>query len=142
MDWPQLREEVRVAAARVGGLLRAFPDGSVPLARVTWSVAETGAHLVGLPGRYLRMASAPTPFPVSLAEENQREIDAVADREPASLADALESEVAALLAHCRTLISGSGTSPSSTPHMACARACSANCCCTAPTSRVRSAVPG
>lgn len=56
MEWPRLRDEVRVAAARVGDLLRAFPAGSAPLARVTWSVAETGAHLVGLPGRYLRMA--------------------------------------------------------------------------------------
>jgi uncharacterized protein (TIGR03083 family) len=98
MDWPRLRTEIGTAAARVGDLLRALPDGDLPLNRVSWTAAETGAHLVGLPSRYLRMAGAPHPFPASLSAENQRELAAVPQRDPAALADRLEAEVAALLA--------------------------------------------
>jgi uncharacterized protein (TIGR03083 family) len=64
---------------------------------VTWTAAEVGAHLAGLPGRYVRMSGSPHPFPDSLAAENQREIDAVPERDPAALAALLESEVAELL---------------------------------------------
>ena len=45
MRWPQLREHILDTTARVGDLLRALPDGGQPLERVSWSVAETGAHL-------------------------------------------------------------------------------------------------
>ncbi|MGH3939907.1 MAG: hypothetical protein ACRDTG_15005 [Pseudonocardiaceae bacterium] len=65
MDWPQLREEIITTTARVSDLLRALPDGELPLSRVSWSVAELGAHRVSLPRRYHRMAQTPQPFPAS-----------------------------------------------------------------------------
>jgi hypothetical protein len=97
MDWPRLREEITATTAKVGDLLRAFPDGGVRLSRVTWSAAELGAHLVSLPRRYRRMVGAPQPFPVSLSADNQRELDLVAERDPATLAGLLGTEVVALL---------------------------------------------
>lgn len=97
VDWPVLRAEISAATARVGELLRALPSGDLPLARVTWTAAELGAHLAGLPGRYVRMSGEPHPFPASLADENQREVDAVPVRDPVALAELLEAEVAAFL---------------------------------------------
>ncbi|TWP46774.1 hypothetical protein FKR81_34890 [Lentzea tibetensis] len=98
MDWPALRAEISAATARVCELLRALPSGDLPLARVTWTAAELGAHLAGLPGRYVRMSGEPHPFPASLADENQREVDAVATRDPVALAGLLEAEMASFLA--------------------------------------------
>ncbi|GLZ33523.1 hypothetical protein Lesp02_57110 [Lentzea sp. NBRC 105346] len=95
MDWVRLRQEITETASRVGASLRALPPDT-PLARVTWTAAETGAHLVSLPGRYLAMADEPHPFPASLAEENQREL--AGTRDPAELATLLEAEVGKLLA--------------------------------------------
>lgn len=78
-------------------LLRALPDGDLPLSRVTWSAAELGAHLVSLPSRYRRMAQTPASFPASLSADNHRELAAVSERAPGALADLLEVEVATLL---------------------------------------------
>lgn len=52
--------QARASLARC--LLRALPDGDLPLSRVTWSAAELGPHLVSLPRRYRRMAETPQPF--------------------------------------------------------------------------------
>lgn len=97
MDWPQLREEIITTTARVSGLLRALPDGDLPLSRVSWSAAELGAHLVSLARRYRRMAQTSQPFPASLSADNQREVAAVSERDPGALADLLEVEVTTLL---------------------------------------------
>jgi hypothetical protein len=97
MDWPRLREEITTTAARVAAELRALPRADQPLFRVTWTGAELGAHLVTLPGRYARLAGRPTPPPASLAIENERELVAVPDRDPALLADRLGPEVRRLL---------------------------------------------
>ena len=98
MDWPQLHDELLTTTARVSDLLRALPDGDLPLSRVSWSAAELGAHLVSLPRRYRRMAQTPQPFPASLSAENQREVAAVSESDLRALATLLEVEVAALLA--------------------------------------------
>lgn len=98
MVWSAVRAEVIDATARVGALLRALPHGDVPLDRVTWTAAETAAHLVSLPPRYRAMLDGPTPFPASLADDNARAIALVADRDPAVLADRLTTEVDTLLA--------------------------------------------
>ena len=92
-----MRSEVVAVTVRVGDLLRA---GGSPPARVTWSAAEVGAHLVSLPSRYRRMFDVPRPFPASVADENRREIEGIAVRDPAALADLLVAEVAAFLADC------------------------------------------
>ncbi|MGH3932296.1 MAG: maleylpyruvate isomerase N-terminal domain-containing protein [Pseudonocardiaceae bacterium] len=97
MDWPQLRDEIITTTARVSDLLRALPEGDLPLSRVSWSAAELGAHLVSLARRYRRMAQRSQPFPASLSAESHREVAAVAERAPEALADLLEVEVAALL---------------------------------------------
>jgi len=97
MDWLQLRDEIIATTAKVGDQLRALPDGDLRLSRVTWSASELGAHLVSLPRRYRRMVTAPQPFPVSVAADNQRELDLVAERDPARLADLLRVEVAGRL---------------------------------------------
>lgn len=97
MEWPRLREEITTATSRVGELLRAMPAGDVPLARVSWTAAETGAHLVSLPGRYRRTVNEPQPLPNSLAADNERELAAVPERDPRALADLLTTEVAELL---------------------------------------------
>lgn len=97
MDWPQLREEIITTTARVSALLRALPDGDLPLSRVSWSAAELGAHLVSLPRRYHRMAQTPQPFPASLSADNHHELAAVSERAPGALADLLEVEVTTLL---------------------------------------------
>ena len=98
MEWSALRAEIIDATARVGALLRALPNGDVPLERVTWTAAETGAHLVSLPPRYREMLNGPTPYPASLADDNARALALVADRDPRVLADRLTTEVDALLA--------------------------------------------
>jgi uncharacterized protein (TIGR03083 family) len=97
MEWPQLRDEIIATTAKVGNLLSALPAGDRPLARVRWSVAETGAHLVSLPRRYRRMIGAPRPFPASLARDNQHELAAVPERDPRALAGLLTAEVGELL---------------------------------------------
>jgi len=97
VDWQRLRSEVVAVTVRVGDLLRA---GGSPPARVTWSAAEVGAHLVSLPSRYRRMFDAPRPFPASVAEENQRAIEAIGERDPAALADLLAGEIAGFLDDC------------------------------------------
>lgn len=97
MGWPQLRDEIITTTARVSDLLRALPDGDLPLSRVSWSAAELGAHLVSLARRYRRMVQTPQPFPASLSADNQRAMAAVSERDPGALADLLEADIAALL---------------------------------------------
>jgi uncharacterized protein (TIGR03083 family) len=97
MDWPQLRDEVVATAAKVAGELRALPDGGLRPSRLTWTAVEVAAHLVSLPRRYRAMVTAPVPLPASLSAENQRELSAVPERDPAVLADLLGAEVAALV---------------------------------------------
>jgi uncharacterized protein (TIGR03083 family) len=96
MDWPQLRAEIVATTARVGDLLRALP-GDTNLSRVGWSAAELGAHLVSLPRRYQQMAHGPRPLPPSLSAENDREVAALPERDPAVLAGLLAHEVGVLL---------------------------------------------
>jgi hypothetical protein len=94
MPWSQLRSELRSAASKVAALLRSWPDADgLPLRRVSWSAAEVGAHLVGLPGRYAAMLDSPTPVPISTRAENQRALATVTERDPKVLADLLETEV-------------------------------------------------
>lgn len=97
MDWPRLREEIVTGTAKVCRLLRALPTGDLPLARVSWTAAETGAHLVTLARRYGQMAQAPQPLPASLAQDNQLALDALPQRDPHALADLLTADVATLL---------------------------------------------
>jgi hypothetical protein len=97
VDWPRLRAEITATAAKVAELLRAVPAGDLPLARVSWSAAETGAHLAGLPARYRRAIHAPQPVPASLAEENEQALAALSERDTQALAGLLVAEVAALL---------------------------------------------
>jgi len=97
MEWPQLRREIVTATARVCELLCLVPAGDLPLARVSWSAAETGAHLVSLPRRYRPMVSGPRPLPESLARDNEQALAAVPERDPRVLADLLATEVAELL---------------------------------------------
>jgi uncharacterized protein (TIGR03083 family) len=97
MAWPRLREEITATARRVGDLLRALPSGDTPLDRVDWTAAETVAHLVTLPPRYLRTIDGPAPMPKSLAEDNQRALEAVPERDQDALADRLNASVAELL---------------------------------------------
>jgi uncharacterized protein (TIGR03083 family) len=98
MQWPELQEQVSGAAAGVAGLLRGLPDGEAPSTRVSWSVAEEGAHLVTLARRYRRMLGAPEPFPPSVAGQNAAELASLPERRPAVLADLLADDVADLLA--------------------------------------------
>jgi hypothetical protein len=97
VEWQRLHIEITAVTMRVGNLLRA---GGAPPVRVSWSAAEVGAHLVSLPSRYRRMFDAPRTFPASIADENQREIDKIGQRDPAALADLLTAEVAAFLDDC------------------------------------------
>lgn len=97
MEWPQLREEITAATARVCDLLRRVPAADLPLARVSWSAAETGAHLVSLARRYRRMAQGPQPLPASLARDNHQALAAVPERDPDTLADLLTADVTTLL---------------------------------------------
>ncbi|HEV2780997.1 MAG TPA: maleylpyruvate isomerase N-terminal domain-containing protein [Actinophytocola sp.] len=97
MEWPQLRAEISATTGRVGELLRRVPAPDLPLARVSWTAAETGAHLVTLARRYRRMAQAPQPLPASLAEDNQQALDALPERDPDTVADLLTADVTTLL---------------------------------------------
>lgn len=97
MEWQELRGEIVAATARVGELLRAVPSGDLPLARVEWTAAETGAHLVSLTRRYRSMVRRLRRLPGSLAEDNRRALAEVPERDPSALADLLTAEVDVLL---------------------------------------------
>jgi hypothetical protein len=97
VEWQRLKNEISAVTLRVGGLLR---TGDTAPLRVSWSAAEVGAHLVSLLPRYQRMFDAPQPFPASVAEENQREIERIVERDPAVLADLLAVGVESFLDAC------------------------------------------
>ncbi|MFI7678993.1 maleylpyruvate isomerase N-terminal domain-containing protein [Actinophytocola sp. NPDC049390] len=97
MEWQELRGEIVATTTRVGELLRAVPTGDLPLARVDWSAAETGAHLVSVARRYRGMVRRSRRLPDSLAEDNRRALAEVPERDPGALADLLTSEVGVLL---------------------------------------------
>ena len=97
MEWQELRGEIVAVTARVADLLRGMPAGDLPLARVEWSAAETGAHLVSLARRYRVMVRRMRRLPSSLAEDNQRALAEVPERDPRVLADLLTTEVDVLL---------------------------------------------
>jgi len=97
MTMDGLRNEILATTTRVGDNLRALPSGDLRLSRVNWTAAEVGAHLVSLPGRYRAMLAAPGPVPESLSAENERALTEITERDPATLADRLTVEVAALL---------------------------------------------
>lgn len=98
MEWGRLRGELAGTASRVGELLRAAPGGDAPVPGLSWSVGEVAAHLVTVPARYQRMLEGGMPFPESLSALNDAELDAVGTKDPAELANRLESETTNLLA--------------------------------------------
>ena len=97
MEWQELRGEIVATTTRVAELLRAVPAGDLPLARVDWSAAETGAHLVSLARRYRTMVRRSRRLPDSLAEDNRQALAEVGERDPKALADLLTAEVGVLL---------------------------------------------
>lgn len=85
-------------SADVGRLLRGARNADGRVARLDWSVAELGAHLVTVPNRFRRMASGER-FAGwhDMATLNARMIDEVAERDPEALARRFEEETVALL---------------------------------------------
>ncbi len=100
VDWPWLRNEVRVAAAAFADQLRAVPDDTVKVPNLEWSVRELAAHLAALPDFYRKLNDAPEPFErpddwAEFADEVRR--DQSSD-DAATLADRIEAQCDALLA--------------------------------------------
>lgn len=83
-------------SARVADLLRCLPQSaSVP--PTSWNVGETGAHLVTIPRRYLKVMAGLRASPDSMTELNDAELKAVGSRTAAELANELEAGTASLL---------------------------------------------
>jgi hypothetical protein len=96
IDDARLQDRVREVGMRVTALLRTVADGERPVARLDWTVADLGAHLVTVARRNVRIASgepmdwAPGDDPhASLAVYNDGEIAALGLRAPDALAELL-----------------------------------------------------
>jgi uncharacterized protein (TIGR03083 family) len=92
---------LQAAAGQVTALLRALPDGNVPIPRCEWTVAETAIHLVA-GTRVYRACARGEGSPVvdldALPEMNARLFRDFPTRDPPALADLLDAAVAKFVA--------------------------------------------
>ncbi len=96
-DWTHLHRELTETTSALSDLIRRHQPSQSPVANLEWTVEQLAAHLVTIPTRYQRVIETPEPFPASLAEMNQREIDALGIEDLDVLADLLHSQTVALL---------------------------------------------
>lgn len=97
-DWSDQKAMIARRSADIGGLLRGAPEVDGHVARLDWSVAELGAHLVTVPSRFRRMAVGERlAGRGDMAALNARMIQDVAERDPKVLARRFEDETAVLL---------------------------------------------
>ena len=96
-EWMHLRSELTETTSALSQLIRRQQPSRSRVADLDWTVDQLAAHLVTIPTRYLRVIETSEPFPVSLAEMNQREIDALGVEDLDLLADLLQSQTDALL---------------------------------------------
>lgn len=104
------REALRAAAGRTAQLLRRIDAGDAPVPGLTWTVAETAAHMTGelrdyrqaltrLTAGYMTHANRPMESPSRMgAAVNARQLTEVPERDPSRLADLLEEAAQAYLA--------------------------------------------
>jgi len=87
------------ATARFAELLRRVPDPSVRVPNLTWTIAETGAHVLSTQRACLQALRTGVPVwsdPSQGPAENERLLAATPEREPKEIADALDAETSAL----------------------------------------------
>jgi hypothetical protein len=76
-------------------LLRSAPNGDRKVPHLTWSIGETGAHVLSMLRLYPDPLVGRPPFWTSLTAgdaENARRIAEITEREPCELADAIDAE--------------------------------------------------
>jgi uncharacterized protein (TIGR03083 family) len=86
------------ATTRFSDLLSSAPDGTAPMKNLTWSVGETGAHVLAASRAYRRMLEGAPGFPDLMQTDrgNQEQLDATPERDPQEVADALRHAAAEL----------------------------------------------
>lgn len=106
----QLRDALRAAAGRTADLLRRVDDAAVPVPGLTWTAAETAAHMAGElrdytlaltrhTAGYMTHANRPLESPTRMsAVVNARQLTEVPERNMSRLADVLEASAQAYLA--------------------------------------------
>lgn len=88
------------ARTRFSQLLRSIPKGAVPVPHLSWTVGETGAHVLSCLRGYRDMALGGPPMWPDLANgdiHNARALAEVPERDPFDLADAIETAAGALM---------------------------------------------
>lgn len=89
IEWEPVKNAVVDATADVADLLRGVPDPTAAVPRLTWNVAEVGAHIVTTIRGYLSFARGEpsTLGDQSMADANEERLRAYTSRDPALVAN-------------------------------------------------------
>jgi uncharacterized protein (TIGR03083 family) len=98
VDWDATRASLDRNARVVADLLRrAAPKATSKVPRLEWTASELGAHLVTEPRRFERLGRGVVESLTDTAGQNQSELEAVGETDPARLADIFLAEHASFM---------------------------------------------